>query len=212
MIAGDLAALAYSLRVGFSYRPQEDGFGSVPTGSEVGFVATAGIRAADGRLVIGPELFGSTVVSSSDAAFAKETTPFELLFGGHYRAGGFRFGLGVGPGLNRGLGAPAVRGVASVEFMPEVSDRDGDGILDGDDACPDLAGPANDDPKLHGCPDRDGDRIIDPKDACPDTRGVANSDPKKHGCPPVYDRDGDGILDPKDACPDTPGVASDDPL
>jgi outer membrane protein OmpA-like peptidoglycan-associated protein len=31
-------------------------------------------------------------------------------------------------------------------------DRDGDGIVDNDDACPDVAGVANEDPALHGCP------------------------------------------------------------
>jgi outer membrane protein OmpA-like peptidoglycan-associated protein len=33
-----------------------------------------------------------------------------------------------------------------------ASDGDGDGILDQEDACPDSAGPANDDAKKHGCP------------------------------------------------------------
>lgn len=212
MIAGDLAAFAYSLRAGFGYRPQDDGFGPVPTGSELSFVATAGVRVADGALLLGPELWGSTVVSSADAAFARDTTPFELLFGAHFFVSGFRGGVGVGPGLTRGIGAPEVRFVATLAFVPEAeSDRDGDGIVDEEDACPDLPGPKSTDSALHGCPDRDGDRIIDPKDACPDTPGVASDDPEKHGCPPPGDRDGDGIIDEEDACPDVPGVPSEDP-
>jgi OOP family OmpA-OmpF porin len=35
---------------------------------------------------------------------------------------------------------------------PPPSDRDGDGIVDGEDACPDVAGPSNDDPQRNGCP------------------------------------------------------------
>jgi outer membrane protein OmpA-like peptidoglycan-associated protein len=91
-------------------------------------------------------------------------------------------------------------------------DRDGDGILDDKDACPDEPGVPDPDPKKNGCPptkDRDKDGILDDKDACPDVPGVADPDPKKNGCPP--DRDNDGILDPVDACPDKWGVADPDP-
>ena len=44
----------------FSYRGQDDGFGEVPTGSELAFVATAGVRVVDGMLLLGPELWGTT--------------------------------------------------------------------------------------------------------------------------------------------------------
>jgi OOP family OmpA-OmpF porin len=97
------------------------------------------------------------------------------------------------------------------EQKKPVLDRDGDGILDNVDACPDEKGVASEDPKKHGCPirDRDKDGIVDDVDACPDEPGVASDDPKKNGCPP--DRDGDGIIDAKDACPDLKGVADPDP-
>jgi outer membrane protein OmpA-like peptidoglycan-associated protein len=90
-------------------------------------------------------------------------------------------------------------------------DRDGDGVYDDEDACPDLKGIRTNDPKTNGCPatDRDKDGILDHEDACPDTPGVRTSDPKTNGCPP--DRDHDGVLDSVDACPDVPGVATDDP-
>jgi OOP family OmpA-OmpF porin len=220
MLAGDITSFAYSARLGFNYRANDDGIAGIPTGNELSFVATAGLRVLDRKLLIGPELWGSTVLSDG-GAFEKETTPFELVFGGHYRHHDFIFGLGVGPGLTRGLGAPAVRVLASIEWFPEVeeptepepeaaSDRDGDGVLDGDDACPDTPGAKSRDPKKNGCPgDRDGDGIVDREDACPDDAGEPNDDPQKHGCPP--DRDGDGVYDDDDACPDTAGVPSDDP-
>ncbi len=82
--------------------------------------------------------------------------------------------------------------------IPIITDRDGDGVLDADDKCPDTPGLAS----LMGCPDRDGDYIADGDDACPDVAGTA----KYNGCP-VPDTDGDGINDELDACPTVPGVA-----
>ena len=81
---------------------------------------------------------------------------------------------------------------------PPVLDRDGDGINDVDDKCPDTKGLA----ALQGCPDKDGDGIADGDDACPDKAGVA----KYKGCP-VPDTDGDGINDEQDKCPSVKGLA-----
>jgi outer membrane protein OmpA-like peptidoglycan-associated protein len=97
---------------------------------------------------------------------------------------------------------------------PPPSDRDKDGIIDAEDACPDVPGLPSTDKTKNGCPlpkDRDGDGIIDDLDACPDVAGLADPDPKKNGCPPPKDTDGDGIPDEKDACPDIKGVATQDP-
>jgi outer membrane protein OmpA-like peptidoglycan-associated protein len=65
-------------------------------------------------------------------------------------------------------------------------DRDGDGIIDAEDACPDVKGVKTNDPKTNGCPppkDTDGDGIIDPEDACPNEKGPRTDDPKTNGCP-----------------------------
>ncbi|MBK7585457.1 MAG: OmpA family protein [Myxococcales bacterium] len=225
MAAGDIGSLAYAAQAGINYRARNENLGGDPFGSELTFSAAIGVRAMDKKLIIGPEVFGSTVVSDSgDGAFKKRTTPLEVIIGGKYRVtDDFRVGAGVGPGLTRGVGAPAVRVLASLEWFPEVekkaapSDRDKDGILDQDDACPDTPGVRTDDPKTHGCPpaaapsDRDGDGILDADDACIDVPGVKSDDPKKNGCPLPADRDGDGITDDKDACPDEKGVANADP-
>ncbi len=40
----------------------------------------------------------------------------------------------------------------SLPYIPPPSDKDGDGILDEDDACPEVAGVPNLDPGLNGCP------------------------------------------------------------
>jgi outer membrane protein OmpA-like peptidoglycan-associated protein len=76
-------------------------------------------------------------------------------------------------------------------------DSDGDGLLDADDACPNLPGPA----EYKGCPDSDGDGVEDKMDQCPTVMGSAAF----NGCP---DSDGDGVEDRKDDCPSMAGTAA----
>ncbi|HEY3820769.1 MAG TPA: OmpA family protein [Polyangiaceae bacterium] len=214
LVAGQIGWFEYAAHLGFHYRGLDTTIAGASVGSDVLFGASAGVRALDGKLVAGPELYGSTGVTGS--VFATQTTPVELLLGGHYLIGSsVRVGAGIAPGLTRAYGEPSVRYLASVEWVsspaaPPPPDRDHDGILDADDACPDVPGVKTDDPKTNGCPpDRDHDGIVDTDDACPDVPGVKTDDPKTNGCPP--DRDHDGIPDADDACPDVPGVKTDDP-
>jgi outer membrane protein OmpA-like peptidoglycan-associated protein len=76
------------------------------------------------------------------------------------------------------------------------SDRDGDGILDKVDNCPDQYGLQ----AFLGCPDTDLDSIPDHVDNCPTEYG-----PKLNGGCPWGDIDGDGLNDSEDACPDIAG-------
>lgn len=101
----------------------------------------------------------------------------------------------VAPLTSRKEPAPVVVPLPVVE---EPKDRDGDGIVDADDKCPDVKGIAS----LQGCPDRDGDGITDADDKCPDVAGLA----RYQGCP-IPDTDKDGINDEADKCPTVPGVA-----
>jgi outer membrane protein OmpA-like peptidoglycan-associated protein len=82
-----------------------------------------------------------------------------------------------------------------------VLDRDGDGISDDMDRCPDQAGTS----KYNGCPipDSDGDGINDELDKCPNQSGLSKYD----GCP-IPDTDGDGINDELDKCPTQAGTAA----
>lgn len=75
-------------------------------------------------------------------------------------------------------------------------DSDGDGIADKSDNCPNEPGTQ----KTFGCPDSDGDDIIDKEDDCPQEKGTTFN----KGCP---DRDEDGIADKNDNCPDEKGTA-----
>ena len=88
--------------------------------------------------------------------------------------------------------------VVVIPVVEPPKDRDGDGVLDSLDRCPDVAGLVS----LQGCPDRDGDGIIDSEDKCPDVPGLA----RYQGCP-IPDTDKDGINDELDKCPTVPGVA-----
>lgn len=78
----------------------------------------------------------------------------------------------------------------------KIKDRDGDGIMDKVDECPDDFGLE----QFAGCPDRDLDSIPDKDDNCPDEFG-----PKENNGCPWGDRDADGVLDNVDECPDVPG-------
>lgn len=186
--SGELGAFAYAGKLGFELRRSET-FGGVQLGDEFLFGLAAGLRLADGKLLLGPEAYGSTVVEGG--AFRTAGTPLEILFGGHYQfADDWRAGLGFGPGVVRGDGAPFFRAVASIEWAPAYDgrgDRDGDGVPDGEDACPNTAGVKDADPSKNGCPaaDEDNDGVPDAYDACPDKPGKRDPDPKKNGCPRV---------------------------
>jgi OmpA-OmpF porin, OOP family len=221
MVAGDVGILAYSAQLNVAYRDRSETIADGAIGSDLGFIATAGVRVLDKKLLLGPEFYGSTVL---DDAFAKRTTPIEGILGGHYTFGDdFRAGAGIGTGLTRGWGSPEVRALVSFEWVPAAHvDTDGDGIEDKDDACPTQAGVKSDDPKKNGCPaaepppaDRDHDGILDKDDACPDVAGVKTDDPQTNGCPPAppppLDTDGDGVLDKDDACPTVAGLKTQDP-
>jgi OOP family OmpA-OmpF porin len=141
-------------------------------------------------------------------------TPWEVLAGVRTRIGrifGAELDLGRGITGSPGYGREAFRLIAAFRvdvepqpksvLPPPVSDRDGDGIPDDLDKCPDQPGPKEND----GCPDvdTDGDGIPDRLDACPREPGSKEMD----GCP---DRDGDQIPDREDKCPDEPGPAEND--
>lgn len=112
---------------------------------------------------------------------------------------------GLGAGVTRAVGTPSYRVLLAVSYAPQPPDRDGDGIPDGVDACPDNPEDYDRFADLDGCPDEDNDNdgIRDVDDACPnvpeDFNGISDLD----GCPEGDrpDSDGDGIPDDVDQCP-----------
>jgi len=103
--------------------------------------------------------------------------------------------------IARAFNAQGVRAHSAIDVQAnEPPDRDGDGVADDVDFCPDEPGS----PAAGGCTDRDHDAVPDAADDCPDEPGL----PEGGGCPgPVEgDRDGDGVPDESDDSPDEPGT------
>ncbi len=122
------------------------------------------------------------------------------------------FAGGGGALVGRRAGTPSWRALVGVRWMAGGTDdvvadappdRDGDGLADADDRCPDD--PEDPDGRFDddGCPDFDDDKdgVPDVADACPERSG----EPESRGCPPL-DGDGDGLVDREDNCPTVQGT------
>ena len=116
-------------------------------------------------------------------------------------------GGGVGFMPEKG-GNPDIRGFVGIIFEPNIGDRDGDGLKDDVDQCPDDPEDFDDFEDEDGCPEPDNDRdgILDVDDDCPNDPEDKDGFEDEDGCPEgnEFDRDGDGILDKDDDCPDDP--------
>jgi len=116
--------------------------------------------------------------------------------------------LGAGAGYTNGFEAANIRGFIGFIWEPSIGDRDGDGIKDDVDKCPDEPEDYDGFQDADGCPDPDNDNdgIPDVDDRCPNEPEDRDGDQDADGCPEGNDgdRDGDGILDKNDKCPDEP--------
>jgi len=145
-----------------------------------------------------PDNLSADAVNGPDAAVEAD-----LALEGRF--GDFVATVGVGHGFTDGIGAPELRVFGLFGYTPEAGDRDGDGILDGDDQCPDepedFDGYQDDD----GCPETDNDKdgILDVNDKCPNEPEDFDGFQDEDGCPDP-DNDKDGILDVNDKCPNVP--------
>ncbi len=138
--------------------------------------------------------------------------------------GGFKFfptrgltlNVGAGAGVLAGYGSPDWRVFAGLGYSPIVEpDRDGDGIFDRDDACPDEPEDRDGFEDANGCPDPDNDQdgILDAADQCRDDAEDKDGFEDGEGCPDP-DNDQDGVRDVNDGCPldaeDKDGFQDDD--
>lgn len=226
LLAGRAGRFEYAAKTGVNLRSRSR-FVDMELGNEWVFAAAAGMRVLDDRLLVGPELWGGTLIDSIDDVFDKEGTPLEALLGAHYRVESWTVGLGAGPGLSRGLGTPELRALASVAWLqepvtseappppppprpepvvvvPTVVDTDADQIVDAEDACPNERGVPSTDAARRGCPDV----VAAAVDPCAQTAPDGTRDP---ACSTPLDQDADGIADGLDACIADRGVASEDP-
>src|SRR5262245_3146925 len=113
----------------------------------------------------------------------------------------FEASLGGGAGLLRGVGSPLARAFFGLGWAPDFRDRDGDGIPDMDDQCPDQPEDRDGYKDEDGCPDpdNDGDGIPDALDKCPNEPEDFDNFQDEDGCPDP-DNDCDGIPDHNDDC------------
>ena len=160
-------------------------------------------RVLDSLELIG-ETYGTYLLKSDAATGVK---PSNEVVGGLklYVEKNSYFTLGAGPRYTNGFEAANVRAFLGFVFEPSIGDRDGDGIPDDLDKCPDEPEDKDGFQDDDGCPDPDNDNdgIPDIDDRCPNEPGVAEN----QGCPRIPvdgDRDGDGIPDSRDKCPDVP--------
>jgi OmpA-OmpF porin, OOP family len=135
--------------------------------------------------------------------------PLEALAGFKvYLAKKSYLGFGGGAGVDEAWGSPDARVFGMFVYEPSIGDRDGDGIKDDVDQCPDDPEDLDGFEDADGCPDPDNDRdgILDRDDLCPNEPEDKDGQDDADGCPEpdLLDRDGDGILDDDDACPDDP--------
>lgn len=123
--------------------------GYVRTGSldRVGFDAHIGYdwRVGSGRWDVGPYVGYFQVVQPGDALRPEDA---------HVLSVGIHIALGAERTAVPMVAAepPPAPPPALPPEPPVPPDRDGDGIADAQDACPDVPGPRSDDPKLNGCP------------------------------------------------------------
>lgn len=99
--------------------------------------------------------------------------------------------------------------VVPVVVKPTVTDKDGDGVTDTDDVCPNDPEDLDAFKDADGCPDLDNDvdGVNDVSDRCPMEAEDRDSYMDQDGCPDL-DNDGDGLADTADACPNERGTAA----
>ncbi len=148
------------------------------------------------------ETYGSYLLNDSDAA----VKPSNEVVGGIklFVERNSYLMVGAGPRYTNGFEAADFRAFIGFIFEPSIGDRDGDGIKDDVDQCPDDPEDRDGFKDEDGCPDPDNDNdgTLDVDDRCPNVPGPKET----FGCPSSKDgdRDGDGIPDSKDKCPDDP--------
>ncbi len=154
------------------------------------------------------ENYGSFLLSDSDS---RQKLSSEFLGGIKLfvEQNSYLFAAGGSRIFFSGFEAADARVVLGFVYEPSIGDRDGDGILDDVDQCPDDPEDFDDFEDADGCPepDNDNDGIPDKDDRCPNIPEDMDGDEDTDGCPEGAkrgDRDGDGIYDDVDKCPDDP--------
>ena len=167
---------------------------SVTAGSEIPFGVGIAYALSRQKFDIVGEVYGAIPLGTHD-----NYMPLEVLGGVKlYLARNSFLSLGVGRGLVADKGAnPGFRAMIGIVFEPNIGDRDGDGIKDDVDKCPDEPEDKDGFQDEDGCPDPDNDN-----DGIPDNVDLCPNDPEdKDG---FEDEDGCPDPDKDDKCPNEP--------
>lgn len=207
--AGDVSNyLSWSARVGVLLSGLETQYAGGQVGSEAQGALAVGVRALDGRLIAGPELSAATTLKN---AFDGQSTAVDLLIGAHYAVSPqWNVGLGVGRGLTAAFGEPAVRGVLSVEWAPQLGETN---------SCEDLKAQLAAQEKAAADARADAERIAAEQKAAEQLaaqkRAEEAAEQKRLAeekaaalARAAADDDGDGIANGEDRCPDKAGIRS----
>jgi len=179
--------------------------GTMTASNEIPFGLGIAYAISKQKFDVVAEVFGSVPIGDHD-----NYQPLEALGGIKlYLARNSFLSLGAGRGLMASKGgSPDFRGMIGIVFEPNIGDRDGDGLKDDVDKCPDDPEDFDRFEDEDGCPEPDNDRdgILDEDDKCPEIPEDKDNFQDEDGCPEgdKNDRDGDGILDNVDKCPDDP--------
>ena len=187
-----------SMEAGYRFRPTRE-FANLSVGDEA-LLRLASRYAIAAELELVPEWEGRLTTPNGDATELAQ----ELRVGVATRArDGWSVSTAIGVGIGEAVGRPAFRYLLGLNYTaPPESDRDGDGLTNEADLCPDEAEDRDGYIDEDGCPDvdDDADRVPDLVDGAPripeDRDGFEDGDGV-----PEYDNDGDGLLDRVDQCP-----------
>jgi len=205
-----LLGFRFGAVAGAVFRPDVE-IGNLTLSNEISYRVGAGLgllKLADQKVEAVAEVYGRSQIN--DFAGRVETSPVVGTAGlKNYIDVDFGHQLvtyvGVGAGFNRGYGAPNYQGMIGVMYRRWLSDRDGDGLFDDEDQCPENPEDKDGFEDADGCPDPDNDKdgVPDVSDKCPtfpeDKDGFRDLD----GCPDP-DNDRDKVLDVNDQCPNVP--------
>jgi outer membrane protein OmpA-like peptidoglycan-associated protein len=197
-----LGAHWLAVNLGWMFRPRDE-LAGLQVNDTLNLGVAADVEVTE-RWHLVPELAGGFSLVGGQVRY--EELPVELRAAARWMpAEGWMVQAGGGVGVVGGFGAPDWRLITGVTFRLPVArsdDRDGDGIPDDRDRCPDTPEDFDGWEDEDGCPDpdNDGDGILDIHDRCPNLPEDFDGWEDEDGCPDP-DNDGDGILDGDDACP-----------
>jgi OmpA-OmpF porin, OOP family len=161
-------------------------FANIDAASEFTYAAAMGYRfgGEDGPVELGIEFWGGVGLAAADT----EEVPLETtLFFKAYPDEEWTISGGPGIGLLSGFGVPTFRAWVGLRYAPTSHDKDGDGIPDDEDKCPNVAEDKDGDADLDGCPeedpDDDSDGVPNNDDDCPDQKETINGVQDEDGCP-----------------------------